>query len=125
MDTIHVGSNAALENGTVNLTAKKNTTAGNGSNGNAPLASDASWSATWKGSGTVKLNINCPIIHPTSNVMLSISEFNNTANPAGSRFIGSARYTVCNISPREGGVVVWVEISWASPINIFFGLLVS
>jgi len=124
METVHVGSNVAQENGVVNLTAKKNTAA-NGSNGNGTLASDASWTATWKGSGTVRLNINCPVIHANSNVMLSISEFSNVANPAGSRFVGSARYTVCNISPREGGVVVWVEINWASPINIFLGLLVS
>ena len=80
---------------------------------------------TWRGNGIIRLNINCPIIHAGSTVLLSPSEYSNPSDPAGSRFIGSARYAIYNIAPREGGVEIWAEVSWPNPINIYFSLLVS
>ncbi len=91
----------------------------------APLGLDTGWSATWRGCGVIHLNINCPTIHAGSTVLVSLSEYSNTSNPAGSRFIGAARFAIYNIAPREGGVNIWAEVSWPNPINIFFGLLVN
>ncbi|WP_159466686.1 M12 family metallopeptidase [Dyadobacter sp. 3J3] len=78
---------------------------------------------TWRGSGTVQLNIPNPLIHAGSNVNVAISEF--STDPRSTRFIGSARMGVFNSAPYEGGVKVWAEINWSSPINICFDLLIS
>lgn len=91
----------------------------------APLSLDTSWFATWRGNGIIHLNINCPAIHAGSTVLIGLSEYSNTANPAGSRFIGGARYAIYNIAPREGGVVIWAEVSWSNPLNIYIEILIN
>ena len=77
---------------------------------------------TWRGNGTVKLNIDNLKIHKTSKVYVAISEF--SSDPRTSRFIGGARMGICNITPYEGGVTIWAEINWGSPINICFDLII-
>jgi len=83
------------------------------------------WSLVWKGNGIIRLNINLPIVKAGSTVLVSLSEFSDVNNPAGSRFIGAARFAIYNIAPREGGVEIWAEVSWANPINIYFSFLVN
>jgi hypothetical protein len=34
-------------------------------------------------------------------------------------FIGAARYTLHNVAPYDGGVSIWVNIEWGSPINLY------
>ncbi len=122
----YVGSTMPAEDTLITLDAKHlGGKASKTANDLEPQFLNTGWTATYRGNGVIKLNINCPIIHPGSTVLIGISEYSNTASPATSRFIGSARYAVYNISPREGGVFVWMEISWGSPINIFIELLVN
>lgn len=90
-----------------------------------PLSLTTGVFATYKGCGSFVLTINWGGIHAGSSVIVSISEYSNAANPAGSRFVGSAKYAVNNVSPFEGGVKVWVDISWPNPINIYFDLLIN
>ena len=40
-------------------------------------------------------------------------------------FIGSARMAVYNIAPYNGGFRAWVDISWGSPLNVRFDVLVD
>lgn len=91
----------------------------------APLGLDTSIYCLWKGCGVIHLNINCGAINASSLVQISMSEYGDVNNPAGSRFVGAARYAIYNISPRDGGVVIWAEVSWAAPINIYFSILVA
>ena len=41
------------------------------------------------------------------------------------RFIGAARMAVYNIAPYDGGFRAWVDISWNSPLNIRFDVLID
>jgi hypothetical protein len=78
---------------------------------------------TWRGFGTVQLNIPNSRIHSNSIVNVAISEY--STDPRTTRFIGAARMGVYNVAPYEGGVIVWAEINWNSPINICFDLLIN
>lgn len=91
----------------------------------APLSLTTGVFATYRGNGSFVLNINWGGIHAGSSVMISISEYSNTANPRGSRFVGSAKFAVNNVSPFEGGVKVWVDVSWPNPIYIYFDILIN
>lgn len=125
--TIETGSLAPIEDAP-SITAKPyNDATPSKANkaGDAPLSLSTGVFATYKGKGSFILTINYGGIHAGSSVMVSISEYNNTANPRGSRFIGSAKYAVNNVCPFEGGVKVWVDVSWPNPINIFFDLLIN
>ena len=93
--------------------------------GSAPLSLSTGVFATYRGHGSFVLNINWGGIHAGSSVMVSISEYSNPANPRGSRFIGAAKFAVNNVSPFEGGVKVWVDVSWPNPIYIYFDLLIN
>lgn len=76
----------------------------------------------WRGYGVVKLNLPMAGIHATSKVFVSISEY--LTDSRIDRFVGAARLSINNVSPYEGGVTVWAEINWGSPINIAFDMLV-
>ena len=91
----------------------------------APLSLTTGVFATYRGNGSFVLNINWGGIHAGSSVMISISEYSNTANPRGTRFVGSAKFAVNNVSPFEGGVKVWVDVSWPNPIYIYFDILIN
>lgn len=86
---------------------------------------NSDWFVTWKGNGIIRLNINIPIVHAGSTVLLSPSEYSNVNSPAVSRFVGSARFAIFNIAPREGGVQIWAEVNWPNPLNIYFSILVG
>ena len=59
-------------------------------------------------------------VTPSSCVMVSAAEYNRNAN---STFIGSARITVCNVSPGSGYVDVWVNVDWGSDLAVQVVLL--
>jgi hypothetical protein len=60
--------------------------------------------------GQWRLNLNWGAVSAANHVYVAIHEGN---------FIGDARYTLHNVAPRNGGVSIWVNIEWASPINLF------
>ncbi len=64
------------------------------------------------------LPLSWGLITPNSLVFVAIGE-GNPPLPANGKFIGSARYTVHNVSPQSGLVKVWVNIEWASPIRLY------
>ena len=125
--TIETGSLAPIEQvPTVNAKAVSSTKTSKENNAEStPASLTTGVYATYKGHGSFVIRINWGGIHAGSSVMISISEYSNTANPAGSRFIGAAKYAVNNISPFEGGVNVWVDVSWPNPINIYFDILIN
>ena len=77
----------------------------------------------WRGNGVQTINISIPDMHSNSNVMVAISEF--SSNSRVDRFMGAAKMRVYNICPYEGGVKVWIEVDWSSPINVVLDLLVN
>lgn len=78
---------------------------------------------TWRANGVFRnVRFAAPGVNANSRVFLNISEFG--ANPQ-QRFIGSARMAVYNIAPGNGEFFAWVEISWNSPLNIRFDVLVD
>ncbi len=77
----------------------------------------------WRGNGTAQINIADPRIRAGSTVLAAISEYRD--NPRTSRFIGSARMAVYNIAPYAGGVRLWIEVSWGSPLPTVIDLLIK
>ena len=77
----------------------------------------------WRANG-VQANVNFTqaSVRANSRVFLNISEYGANAQ---SRFIGAARMAVYNIAPYDGGFRAWVDISWNSPLNIRFDVLVD
>ena len=73
--------------------------------------------------GTGKLvSCNMAKIKPSSRVFASISEY----YPApANRFIGGARMTIHNLSPRNGGFEAWIDVEWASPLKVRLDVLVD
>jgi hypothetical protein len=79
---------------------------------------------TWRGNGVVKaLRFNHGSVNANSRVLVSPSEFNSDA--AINRFIGDARMGVYNVAPFNGGFFAWVEVSWNSPLNVRFDVLID
>jgi hypothetical protein len=124
MSNIQVGSNMPVASSLNTIEATQNLGLNPQANG-VQFGLNTDWSLVWKGNGIVRLNVNLPIVHAGSTVLVSLSEFSDINNPAGSRFIGGARFAIYNIAPREGGVDIWAEVSWANPINIYFSFLVN
>jgi hypothetical protein len=79
---------------------------------------------TWRANGVFQAaRFDHPSVNANSRVFVSISEFNSDARI--NRFNGSARMAVYNVAPFNGGFFVWVEISWGSPLNVRFDVLVD
>lgn len=70
--------------------------------------------------GQVKLNLNWGAVRADSRVFVAIGE----GAPGGGKFIGNARYTVHNVAPRAGGVAIWINIEFSSPIRLYVDYLV-
>jgi hypothetical protein len=71
--------------------------------------------------GSMILTLNDPAIRRTSDVFVSISEVSETvtsADPVQWPMLGSAPFTVFNIVPQNGSVVVRVRIDWDSPLSV-------
>jgi len=60
--------------------------------------------------GQWRLDLNWEGMSAANQVYVSIHEGN---------FIGDARYTLHNVAPRDGGVRIWVNIEWGSPLNLY------
>jgi hypothetical protein len=71
--------------------------------------------------GQWKLTLNWGAINCNSRVFVSICEFGGGAQCG---FVGSARYTVHNVAPFNGGVTVWINIEYNSDIRVHFDYLV-
>jgi hypothetical protein len=59
-------------------------------------------------------------IRKTSNVFVSASEVSDivsTVDPIPTPFVGSARYLVYNVAPRNGAVTVRIYIDWSTPVS--------
>ncbi|WP_159466687.1 hypothetical protein [Dyadobacter sp. 3J3] len=126
MSTTYQGSNLPVQNGqTIDAAQITGSGAASSPGLDVQFAPNSDWFLVWKGNGIIRLNINVPIIHAGSTVLISLSEFSDVSKPAASRFIGSARFAIYNIAPREGGVQIWAEVNWPNPINIYFSILVS
>ena len=127
MSNIQAGSNMPLANNqnTIDATQTLETSSLPLQANMVQFGINTDWFLVWKGNGIIRLNVNLPIVNAGSTVLVSLSEFADVNNPAGSRFIGAARFAIYNIAPREGGVEIWAEVSWANPINIYFSFLVN
>ena len=78
---------------------------------------------TWTANGVhPSVNFVNANVKANSRVLLNISEFGANAQD---RFIGAARMAVYNIAPYNGGFRAWVDISWGSPLNVRFDVLVD
>ena len=55
-------------------------------------------------------------------VMVSAAEFSRDTNQT---FIGSAKITVCNVSPGPGFVDIWVNVAWDNDLTIQVVLLLA
>ena len=64
--------------------------------------------------GTLVYRLNWSIITKNSHVFVEASE----------GFIGSASYTVHNVSPQDGFVEVRLTVDWGSPIDVYIDYLV-
>lgn len=60
-------------------------------------------------------------ITSATDVVVSISQ----VDPQGSPFVGSARFTVHNVAPYNGGIKVWVNIEWDEQLSVRFTYYVS
>lgn len=78
---------------------------------------------TWRANGEFHaVRFSDARMRADSRVFVNISEFSTDAQH---RFIGAARMAVYNIAPFDGGFFAWVEISWGSPLNVRFDVLVD
>ena len=64
--------------------------------------------------GTLVYRLNWGIITKSSHVFVEASE----------GFIGSASYTVHNVAPHDGYVLVRLTVDWGSPIDVYIDYLV-
>jgi hypothetical protein len=61
------------------------------------------------------LTLTSPVFRRSQQVYVSIHE---------GFFIGAARYTVHNVAPTDGAILVWINIEWGSPIDLFVDYLI-
>ena len=67
-----------------------------------------------------KLTLWSGAINRNSTVFVEIGE----GAAGGGKFVGAARYTVHNVAPFDGGVTIWLNIEWSSPIRLYVDYLV-
>jgi hypothetical protein len=70
--------------------------------------------------GQFKLNLNWSAVRATSRVFVSIGE----GAPGGGKHMGSARYTLHNVTMQNGVVSIWINIEWGSPIRLAVDYLI-
>ena len=66
---------------------------------------------------------NWPEIKPDPLVFASAGEGLVDGDPTAGKFMGAAKFTVNNIVPENGNVIVWVTIDWDEPIVLFIDYL--
>lgn len=129
MDTKEVepiGSNAELAMSEMPVEHELAPKSGKGDVGAAifgPGATAFSTFYTWRANGVFRnVRFTNSRVNANSRVHVNISEFSTDAQH---RFIGAARMGVYNIAPFNGGFNAWVEISWGSPLNVRFDVVVD
>ena len=126
MSSKHVGSNLVMQGVDVQLDVIPRASAPPGSQGavSPAFASNAfTGVALFHGNGHWNLNLTHPAINAGSRVVVSASEYATQWNI--DRFIGAAPVQVLNVSPHNGGVWVWLQVSWNSPLNIAITVFVE
>ncbi|MEV3926896.1 hypothetical protein [Actinomadura coerulea] len=73
-----------------------------------------SGTAVFVAHGQVILNGTSNVFTPATRVTASIVEIDN----AGVPFIGSARMTIHNVRPYQGGAQVWANIEWNANLRV-------
>lgn len=74
--------------------------------------------------GSWKLTLNFGAsVGPRTRAFVAIGE-GAPGGPDGGKFLGSAKYTLFNVAPRNGGVDIWVNIDWGSDIRIYVDYLI-
>ena len=63
-------------------------------------------------------------IRSTSRIFASASEY-RAQRLSSPDFIGGARISVANVSPRDGAVDVWVQIDWESDLEVHVSILID
>ncbi len=121
-----IGSNAELAMSEMPVEHELVPKSGKGDVGAAifgPGATAFSTFYTWRANGVFRnVRFTNSRVNANSRVHVNISEFSTDAQH---RFIGAARMGVYNIAPFNGGFNAWVEISWGSPLNVRFDVVVD
>ncbi|HVH03751.1 MAG TPA: hypothetical protein VM891_12550 [Amaricoccus sp.] len=73
--------------------------------------------------GSWKLFLNWNAINGRSRVFVAISE-GAAGGPDAGKFIGAAKFSLFNVAPTNGGVDIWFNIDWSSPIRLYADYLV-
>lgn len=58
-----------------------------------------------------------------SRVFASVSEYFTA--PGVDPFLGAARMSIHNVIPHAGGVTVWMDVEWGSPLNVQLSIFVD
>ena len=64
------------------------------------------------------LRLNWGAVTPATAVFVAIGE-GAPGGPTAGKFIGSAKFTLFNVAPRSGGVDIWINVNWGSPIRVY------
>jgi hypothetical protein len=73
--------------------------------------------------GEWKLRLNWPGVRAGQKAFVSIAE-GAPGGPGAGKFLGAAKYHLFNVAPRPGGVDIWINIEWSSPIRLYADYLV-
>ena len=73
--------------------------------------------------GDLILRLNWAVVTAASLVFVAIGE-GAAGGPTAGKFIGSAKFTLYNVAPRNGGVDIWININWPTPIRLYVDYLV-
>jgi hypothetical protein len=87
----------------------------------APEVYRHSW-GRWNGVVTLNLG-NWPEVKPDSLMFVSAGEGKVDGDPTAGKVMGDARFTVNNVVPEDGNVIVRVTIDWEEPLVLFVDYL--
>jgi hypothetical protein len=89
----------------------------------APEVYRHSW-GRWRGVVTLNLG-NWPEIKPDSLMFASAGEGKVDGDPTAGKFMGNAKFTVNNVVPEDGNVIVRVTIDFDQPLVLFIDYLLA
>jgi hypothetical protein len=68
--------------------------------------------------GDFVLNLSWPAVTARSAVFVAIGE-GAAGGPTAGKYIRRAKFTLFNVAPYNGGVSIWVNVNWGSPIRLY------